>query len=63
VTEIVLLEKIHHNAATFLAEHGFTNVKEIGSALSDRELIDSLKSACAVGIRSRTQISVAILDA
>jgi hypothetical protein len=35
VTEIVLLEKIHHNAATLLAEHSFTNVKEIGSALLD----------------------------
>ena len=63
MSEIVLLEKIHHNAATLLAERDFTNVKEIGRALSDRELIDALKSASAVGIRSRTQISAAILDA
>ena len=63
MNQIVLLEKIHHHAASLLAEQGFADVREIGGALSDRELIDSLKSACAVGIRSRTQISVAILDA
>ena len=60
---IVLLEKIHPNAATLLKEQGFTDVREIGSALSDSELINVLKDACAVGIRSRTQISAAILDA
>jgi len=60
---IVLLEKIHPNAETLLAEQGFTDIRAIGSALSDRELIDALKDASAVGIRSRTQISAAILDA
>jgi len=63
MNQIVLLEKIHHNAATLLAEQGFTDVMEIDSALSDRELIDALKNASAVGIRSRTHISAAILDA
>ena len=63
MNQIVLLEKIHHNAATLLAEQGFTDVREISSALSDSELIDALKDASAVGIRSRTHISAAILDA
>jgi len=63
MNQIVLLENIHHNAATLLAEQGFDDVREIGRALSDRELIDVLKDASAVGIRSRTQISAAILDA
>jgi len=63
MNQIVLLENIHHNAATLLAEQGFDDVREIGRALSDRELIDALKDASAVGIRSRTQISAAILDA
>ena len=63
MNQIVLLEKIHPNAATLLAEQGFTDVKENGSALSDRQLIDALSNASAVGIRSRTYISAAILDA
>jgi D-3-phosphoglycerate dehydrogenase len=63
MNQIVLLEKIHPNAATLLAEQGFTDIKEIGGALSDHELIAALKDASAVGIRSRTHISAAILDA
>jgi D-3-phosphoglycerate dehydrogenase len=63
MNQIVLLEKIHPNAATLLAEQGFTDIKEIGGALSDHELIAALKDASAVGIRSRTYISAAILDA
>ena len=63
MNQIVLLEKIHNNAATLLAEQGFTDVREIGSALSDCELIDALKEASAVGIRSNTKITAAILDA
>ena len=59
MNQIVLLEKIHHNAVSLLLEQGFTDVREIGSALSGRELIDALKDASAVGIRSRTQMSEA----
>ena len=63
MTKIVLLEKIHHNATALLAEHGFTNIVEIASALADQELINALEGASAVGIRSRTHISKTILDA
>ena len=63
MTKIVLLEKIHHNAATSLAEHGFSNVVEIAGALTEQELINALKDASAVGIRSRTHISSKTLDA
>lgn len=63
MNQIVLLENIHHNAATLLTEQGFTDVQEIGGALSDRELIETLKDASAVGIRSRTHITAAIMDA
>ena len=63
MTKIVLLEKIHHNAAALLAEHGFTDVVEIAGALTEHELINALKDARAVGIRSRTTISAAVLDA
>lgn len=63
MTKIVLLEKIHHNAAALLAEHGFTDVVEIAAALTEHELIDALKDASAVGIRSRTHISSKTLDA
>ena len=63
MNQIVLLEKIHPNAAALLVEQGFTDIKEIGGALSDHELIAALKDASAVGIRSRTHISAAVLDA
>ena len=58
-----MLEKIHHHAAALLAEHGFTNVVEIAGALTEQELINALKDASAVGIRSRTHISSKTLDA
>ena len=63
MTKIVLLEKIHHNAVALLAEHGFSNVVEITGALTEHELINALKDASAVGIRSRTHISSKTLDA
>jgi D-3-phosphoglycerate dehydrogenase len=63
MTKIVLLEKIHPNAVALLAEHGFTDVVEIAGALPDQELIRALEDAAAVGIRSRTHISAATLDA
>ncbi|ESS15058.1 D-3-phosphoglycerate dehydrogenase [Betaproteobacteria bacterium MOLA814] len=63
MNQIVLLEKIHGNAAALLTEQGFTDVREIGSALSDADLIDALQHASAVGIRSRTHMSATVLDA
>jgi D-3-phosphoglycerate dehydrogenase len=63
MNQIVLLENIQHSSATLLAERGFADVKQIDTALSDRKLIDALKDASAVGIRSRTHISAAILNA
>lgn len=63
MTKIVLLEKIHRNAAALLAEHGFSNVVEIAGVSTGYELIGALKDVSAVGIRSRTHTSSKMLDA
>ena len=63
MSQIVLLEKIHQNAVALLAEQGFTDIKQIDGALSGAELIEALKDASAVGIRSRTQITAEVLEA
>ncbi|CAN5257041.1 phosphoglycerate dehydrogenase [soil metagenome] len=63
MTKIVLPENIHHNAAALLAAHGFSNVVEIAGALTESALINVLKDASAVGIRSRTHLSAKTLDA
>jgi hypothetical protein len=56
MNQTVLLENIQHSAATLLAEGGGADVRQIDTALSDRELIDALKDTSAVGIRSRAHI-------
>ncbi len=63
MSKIVLLENIHPKATALLAAQGFTEIKKIHGALSDRELITALTEASAVGIRSRTPITAKVLEA
>jgi D-3-phosphoglycerate dehydrogenase len=41
----------------------YTNVKKIGSALSEEELIKEVKDVHLLGIRSKTQITEKVLEA
>jgi D-3-phosphoglycerate dehydrogenase len=60
---ILLLEGVHDNAVEHFRDHGYSNVELLPGALGEAELIDRLKSVRMVGIRSRTQLTQAVLDA
>lgn len=61
--KIVLFEKIHPSAAELLERQGFNAVVQIPRALAGAELIDALKDAQAVGIRSNTHIHGEVINA
>lgn len=60
---ILLLENISEAAATLFKEGGYASVKRINAALSEEELIHEVKDVHLLGIRSKTQITPAVLEA
>ena len=60
---ILLLEGIHESAVETLGRYGYTNVECVGHALTGDELGAALANAHMVGIRSRTQLDAAALEA
>jgi len=58
----VLLEGIHDRAAQVIGKAGYQNLETRSGALDDGELIDAIKDAHFLGIRSRTKLSDALLD-
>jgi len=58
----VLLEGIHDRAAQVIGKAGYQNLETSSGALDDDELIDAIKDAHFLGIRSRTKLSDALLD-
>ena len=61
--KIVLFEGIHDRAAEVFASNGYTNVERLGKALTGQELVDKIKNAYMIGIRSRTQLTPEVLAA
>ena len=59
--KFVLLEGIHASAVRALADDGYTNVETHAKALSGEELVAAIEGAHFVGIRSRTQLTEAVL--
>jgi D-3-phosphoglycerate dehydrogenase len=59
---ILLLENISEAAATRFKEGGYASVKRINAALSEEELIHEVKDVHLLGIRSKTQITPAVLE-
>jgi D-3-phosphoglycerate dehydrogenase / 2-oxoglutarate reductase len=59
---VVLFEKIDHSVAEFFASHGF-NVREVPKGLAGDELIEAIKDAQVIGIRSKTKMTEAVLRA
>ncbi|MFC0820185.1 phosphoglycerate dehydrogenase [Moraxella marmotae] len=59
----LLLEGVHENALKVLNEAGYTNIEYIKSALDEAELIEKIKDAHFIGIRSRTQLTRKVLEA
>jgi D-3-phosphoglycerate dehydrogenase / 2-oxoglutarate reductase len=58
----LLLENIHADAVNLLAETG-AHVVRVDNALDERELTQRLAGVHLLGIRSKTDISAAVLDA
>lgn len=58
---IVLLEGVHQSAIDCLQRHGYHNIEVHQTALAGDELVDAIKDAHFVGIRSRTQLSQEVL--
>lgn len=57
----LLLEGVHDNALKVLNEAGYVNIEYIKTALDEAELIEKLKDAHFIGIRSRTQLTEKVL--
>ncbi len=60
--KILLLENVHPVAAEAFAAEGF-QVETVKGALSEAELVERVEDVHIVGIRSKTRITPAILDA
>src|SRR6476646_3993668 len=60
---ILFLENISDKALDLFTTNGYTNVKKIGAALSEDELIKQIKDVHLLGIRSKTQITPKVLEA
>ncbi len=58
----LMLEGLHDNAFKVLADAGYTNVENIKTALDEAELIEKIKDAHFIGIRSRTNLTRKVLE-
>ncbi len=54
---ILLLEGVHQTAVETLAQARYSNIEYIKTALTEADLIEKIKGAHFVGIRSRTQLN------
>ncbi|WP_210398159.1 phosphoglycerate dehydrogenase [Motiliproteus sediminis] len=61
--KFLLLEGVHQSAVDTLNAAGYTNVDYLATALPEEELIERIKDAHFVGIRSRSQLTDRVLDA
>lgn len=57
------MENIHENAVQVLSDAGFENIETHATALAEDGLIEQVRDAHYLGIRSRTQITPRVLEA
>ncbi len=60
---ILFLENISDVAVKYFNDAGYANVKKLGGALSEDQLIKEIKNVHLVGIRSKTQLTAKVLAA
>ena len=60
--KVVLLEGIHKSATDFFQANGYTNIESFSDAPDEAILLEKIKSANIIGIRSRTQLTKEILN-
>jgi len=58
----LLLEGVHDNAVKVLTQRGYHNIESLSQALDTDELIEKIKDAHFIGIRSRTQLTREVLE-
>lgn len=61
--KILLLENIHQNAIDNFKSEGYLNIVHYDRALSHEELLQEIKDAHFIGIRSRTQLTAEVFQA
>ena len=59
----LLLEGVHQSAVETLNKAGYTNIEYLKTSLSQEDLIEKIKDAHFVGIRSRTQLTEEVFAA
>jgi D-3-phosphoglycerate dehydrogenase len=60
--KFLLLEGVHQSAVDCLNAAGYTNIEYHKAALAEDELIEAIKDAHFVGIRSRTQLTARVFE-
>lgn len=61
--KILLLENVSDVAVKNFARQGYSHVEKLTKALPEAELIQAVKNVHLLGIRSKTQVTKAVLDA
>ncbi len=61
--KILLLENISEAAVKTFTGNGYTQVEKLSKALPEEELIEAVKNVHLLGIRSKSQITPAVLEA
>ena len=59
----LMLEGMHQNALNVLNSQGYSNIEYLKSALDEATLVEKVRDVHFLGIRSRTQITSAVLNA
>jgi D-3-phosphoglycerate dehydrogenase len=60
---ILFLENISDKAVQLFKQNGYTNVKKLGGAISEEDLLKEVKDVHLLGIRSKTHMTEKVLDA
>ncbi|HEY8561204.1 MAG TPA: phosphoglycerate dehydrogenase [Pyrinomonadaceae bacterium] len=60
--KILLLENISDSAVAELEQGGYVEIKRLKGALGEAELIEEIKGVHILGIRSKTQVTEAVLE-
>ncbi|WP_440055315.1 phosphoglycerate dehydrogenase [Pseudoalteromonas sp. T1lg65] len=59
---ILLLEGVHQSAVETLKRNGYSNIEYVKTSLPEPELIERIRDAHFVGIRSRTNLTERVLE-
>lgn len=59
--KVLLLESISNSAIQELQSHGYTEIKKLSGALSEKDLIAAIKDVHILGIRSKTKVTENII--